>query len=238
MSSVDALLNEIFAEVIPPFYEEFAGWARTSRRFRAFASAHRNKIRAKLRPVRDAERLADLRDELLVPALLLRDDRFSLAYETAAKRGSRGPDFSVTFRVNQRFHIEVRRARGFMGGPDAAQQRMIRLAGMLCDKAGQMPAGAPNVLWLACDAGLSVEDVDSAALWLAERSAARDDDFFARYHGRSAAFPAAFARISAVVLQRHDTRALWQHRGARHPLPAELVRALLALPSPGGPASQ
>ena len=68
-------------ELVPdrgPLHDEIAGWLRSSRRFRAFAEAHREKIRKKLRSATDADARLDVRAELRVANLLLADRRIGL----------------------------------------------------------------------------------------------------------------------------------------------------------------
>ena len=77
MSAIDDLLNDIFDGPDSPLYAEFEGWARESRRFRAFAATYRAKIRAKLKNARHEGGLDDLRVELETAVLLLREERFT-----------------------------------------------------------------------------------------------------------------------------------------------------------------
>src|SRR5690606_27418730 len=88
MAALDDLLDAVFGAERPAredaFFEEFAGWARDSRRFRDFATEYSTKIRAKLRRAGDEEALADVRAELETAALLLGDRRFTLEYEKYA----------------------------------------------------------------------------------------------------------------------------------------------------------
>src|SRR6266508_1797687 len=77
--------------------EELTRWLAGSARFRAFAEAHRDKIRKKLRTAAGAEALRDVRTELQAARLLLSDRRLDLAYE-AYGSGKAGPDFTVTLR--------------------------------------------------------------------------------------------------------------------------------------------
>ena len=77
--------------------EDIATWLAGSRRFRAFAEAHRDKIRKKLRGATDADARRDVRAELAVAHLLLADRRIELAFE-AYGSSKPGPDFTVAFR--------------------------------------------------------------------------------------------------------------------------------------------
>ncbi len=111
MADLDDLLDYIFDGKQPALYPEFEGWVRGSRRFRAFATSYRGKIRAKLKNVRDEGGMKDLRAELETAALLLREERFTLEYEKYAASKQRGPDFTVTFKTHTPFNVEVRRIR-------------------------------------------------------------------------------------------------------------------------------
>jgi hypothetical protein len=82
--------------------EELVGWLAASARFRAFAEAHRDKIRKRLRTAADAEALRDVRAELQVARLLLADRRVELAFEPYGA-GKAGPDFTVIYRGAGRF---------------------------------------------------------------------------------------------------------------------------------------
>src|SRR5712692_4308186 len=89
-----------------PMAEELVGWLAASARFRAFAEAHRDKIRKKLRSAADGEALRDVRAELQAARLLLADQRVELSFE-AYGSGKVGPDFTVTYRGTHSFNLEV-----------------------------------------------------------------------------------------------------------------------------------
>lgn len=73
----------------------FVAEVRDSRRFRAFAHTYRDKIRAKLRNAGDDRGELDLAAELETAALLLREARFAVEYETYAAAKQRGPDLAI-----------------------------------------------------------------------------------------------------------------------------------------------
>src|SRR5687767_2233456 len=139
MTALDDLLENIFDGKRPAFYPEFENWVRGSRRFKAFATSYRGKIRTKLKNVRDEASMKDLRAELEAAVLLLRDDRFTLEYEKYAALKQRGPDFTVTFKTHTPFNVEVRRIRSRELDDDDAEAHIIKLMAVLCDKVGQMP---------------------------------------------------------------------------------------------------
>jgi hypothetical protein len=228
------LLDDLFDGAQPALYAEMAGWLRESRRFRTFVEAYRSKIRAKLRHAPDEQRLHDVRAELAVAALLLRDARFGLAYETYAAHKQRGPDFSAAFRVHTRFNIEVRRIRRAeprTPDRDAPITPQRRLMAVLGDKIGQMPPGAINLLWLAADEALAVSEIAQAAAALRRPGAQGDAAAFADWGSRHAAdFVKHDRQLSGVVLcWPGSALALWPNPAARHPAPPELVHALQRL---------
>ncbi|MDP9484068.1 MAG: hypothetical protein M3P84_12705, partial [Chloroflexota bacterium] len=90
--------------------DELREWLAASARFRAFAEAHRDKIRKKLRTAAGTDALRDVRAELRVAWLLLSDPRIELAFE-AYGSGRGGPDFTVTYRGTGSFNLEVTRLR-------------------------------------------------------------------------------------------------------------------------------
>src|SRR5687767_3941600 len=108
MTAIDDLLDYIFDGKKSALYVEFEGWVRESRRFKAFATSYRDKIRSKLRNVRDESGMKGLQAELETALLLLREERFTLEYEKYAASKQRSPDFTVTFKTHTPFNIEVR----------------------------------------------------------------------------------------------------------------------------------
>jgi hypothetical protein len=60
---------------------ELVEWLASSARFRAFAKAHRDKIRKKIRGAADLDSVRDVRAELRTARLLLGDRRIELAFE-------------------------------------------------------------------------------------------------------------------------------------------------------------
>lgn len=233
MSDTDDLLDDIFDGQRPPFYAEFAGWVRGSRRYRAFAAAYRTKIRAKLKNARHEGSIEDLAAELETAALLLREERFTLEYELYAANKQRGPDFTVTFKTHTPFNVEVRRMRGesVVGGD--AETRIARLAGALVDKVGQMPPGMPNLLWLIPEGGLSADDVAAAAAALRRLADRKDEAYFTRRGFESAAdYVRRYSRLSGVVLRLPGECVVWLNPAARHPAPPEIVAAVQQLVRP------
>lgn len=209
-----------------PMAEELARWLAGSARFRAFAEAHRDKIRKKLRTAADAEALRDVRAELQVAHLLIADPRLELAFE-AYGSGRVGPDLTVTFRGARSFNLEVTRPRRV---PDATA-----LGGLLLAKLRQLQPSAPNALLVAIGGDTAeAVDVDAAARALRARADAKDEAFFTRrrFEG-TREFYERYLRLSAVIVwcegAAGDARAaLWNNRSARIALPERDARACVA----------
>jgi hypothetical protein len=205
--------------------EEIAGWLASSARFRAFAESHRDKIRKKLRSATDAEGQRDVRAELRAAHLLLADRRIELAFEAYGSRQI-GPDFTVTFRGDRSFNLEVTRQRRV---PDAPGY-----AGPLLAKLRQMPPSMPNALLIAIDGdGAEALDVAAVTRGLRARADAKDEAFFAaRGFDGTRAFYQRYQRLGAVLVWCEaavgDARAtLWSNRSARIELPGRAARACL-----------
>jgi hypothetical protein len=204
---------------------ELRAWLAGSPRFRAFAEAHRDKIRKKLRGAADAEALQDVRAELQTARLLLADRRIELAFE-AYGSGKTGPDFTVTFRGARSFNLEVTRLRRV---PDAGG-----LGASLLAKLRQLPPSAPNAVLFAID-GETAEalDIDAATRALRSRADAKDEAFFTtRGSDGTRAFYERYLRLGAVLVSAEgasgSARAtLWFNRSARIALPEPAARACL-----------
>ncbi len=232
MSALDELFDAIFDGMRPAFYAEFEGWVRESRRYRAFASSYRVKIRAKLKNAHDDGGLDDVRAELEAAALLLRETRFTLEYETYAALKQRGPDFTVTFKTHIPFNVEVRRMRGVDLDEESAAARMDKLTAVLCDKVGQMPPGIVNLLWLTAERPLSQDDVIQTMATLRQLAEHKNEDFFTRRGFRSAAdFLKQCRHLSGIVLHQPDENVLWLNSLARHAVPPAIVNAIQRLDS-------
>ena len=206
--------------------EELAWWLAGSARFRAFAEAHRDKIRKKLRTAADAEALRDVQTELQVARLLLSDRRIALAYE-AYGSGKAGPDFTVTLRGERSFNLEVTRLRG--------APRATAYGGPLLAKLRQLPPSAPSVVLIAIEGDTAEAlDVDAATRALRAWADAKDEAFFAaRGFDGTRAFYERYLRLGAVLVwceaATADARvALWINRSARMALPAKAARACAA----------
>ncbi len=230
MSARDDLLNHIFDGKMPPLRAEFDGWLRDSRRFRAFATTYRDKIRAKLKNARDDGGSQDVRAELETAALLLRDERFTLEYEKYAAAKQRGPDFTVTFKTHTPFNVEVRRIRSVELAGDDVDARTVKLMAVLCDKAGQMLPSIVNLLWLVAERDLAAADVTAAANALRQLAERKVELFFTqRGYESAAAFLRQYQQLSGIVLHQSGTLTVWLHPIARHKTPPDIVTAIQRL---------
>ena len=227
---VDELIAYLFSADRFSLAAEVGPWLVASRRFRAFAETYRDKIRKKARGLRDDEGRRDFAFELAIALRLLEERRFALEYESYGV-GQRAPDFRVTFRGRLRFTVEVRRLRRLAStaGAPAAPARLIRA---VCDKLGQLPPGMINVLVLGADGPSSdAEALVPATLWLQDRAAHKDEALF-QQRGFTGVrdFLRHYQRLSGAMWLTGEPGAprasLWHNPQARHPLPADLARAL------------
>ena len=222
--AVERLAHYLFDRVpADPLADEVAGWLAGSNRFRAFAETNRDKIRKKLRGAVDVEARRDVRAELRVAHLLLADRRIELAFEAYGST-KRGPDFTVTFRGERSFNLEVTRPRR---APDASG-----FGGPLLAKIRQLPPSVPNAVLLAVESGeAKALDVASAARSLRDRADAKDEAYFAtRGFKGTREFYERYLRLGGVVVSSEaaigDARAAtWDNRSARIALPERAVRA-------------
>ncbi len=234
MSALDELLGYIFDGKKTGFYAEFEGWVRDSRRFKAFASEYRTKIRTKLKNERDEGGMKDLRAELETAARLLCEERFTLEYEKYAASKQRGPDFAVTFKTHTPFNVEVQRIRSVELDDGDSEARIGKLMTVLCEKLGQMPPSIVNLLWLKAERESSESDLTRAVMILSRLAEHKAEDFFTRRGFENAAdFIKQYGRLSGIVLRPSGEQVFWLNSVARHKVPPEIVTALQRLNKPG-----
>jgi hypothetical protein len=230
VAATDDLLASIFGDTRPPFYASFESWVRGSRRFKDFATRYHTKIQAKLKNVRDDGGSLDLQTELEVAAVLLREDRFTLEYETYTALKQRGPDFTVTFKTHTAFNVEVRRIRSPELTGDTTEAGAFKLMAVLCDKVRQMPPSIINWLWLSAEGQLTESDLAAALANLRQFAERKDDEFFTRRGYKNAVdFIRHFQQLSGILFNRPGERILWLNPLARHKAPPEIVNALRRL---------
>src|SRR5262249_16243288 len=144
----DELLDYLVEDRSSVFATQCDEWMDASPRFAAFVERCRDKIRKKVRALRDDEGQRDLLAELAVAYRLLLERQFTVEYETYAAGKVRGPDFTVTYKTHTPFNVEVKRLRT---SSSRAKGREIRLLDATCDKLRQMPPSRANLLVLATD---------------------------------------------------------------------------------------
>ena len=215
-TAVSRLADELVRED-DPFHDELAAWLASSRRFRAFAEAHRDKIRKKVRVAIDSQALHDVRAELHVARLLLEDRRIGLAFE-AYGSGRAGPDFSLTFRDAPSLNLEVTRPR------------TTSLAGPILTKLHQLPPSRPNAVVLALADDPAAPDVGETVRELRVRADGKEDAFFAsRGFDGARAFHQRLLRLGGVIAWREGAGAeVWLNGSARIALPEAATRAVVA----------
>jgi len=228
----DELLTYLRAGAPPVPLTPLEQWVGTSPRFATFVDEYRDKVRKKLRSAREPDGVRDVLCELETAFYLLREPRFSLAYEAYVATQQRAPDFTLTYRTHLACHVEAARLRT-SPAPDAE-----RLGELIGGKLGQMLPSAPNVLVVAARA-LPEVPLEQVLKQLQSRAERDDALLFARAHVRNRSeFFKFYTRLSAVILRGlWDVEAqraplLWLNKQARHPLPAQVMRPLLACFTP------
>ncbi len=226
-------LDELIAYLIgadSSLAAEVGPWLVASSRFRAFAETYRDKIRKKVRGLRDDNGRRDLGFELGIALRLLEERRFALEYESYGV-GQRAPDFRVTFRSRVRFNVEVRRLRRQAPMLDAPADP-ARLIRAVCDKLGQLPPAMINVLVLGADGPSSAADALAPAMFQLQDRAAHKDEVLFQQRGFNGVrdFLRHYQRLSGALWIAGESDAartsLWRNPQARHPLPTDLARAL------------
>ena len=220
-------------------------WLGASRRYVAFVTAFRDKIRKKLRTTQDPESLLDLRLELETAYLLLRERALSLVYEPEQAGRQRGPDFAVTFTTSLTFTLEVTRVRpdpritrpegpkptlapGANGVPNTE-----RLVDAICSKLGQLMPQRGNVLLVGMEnMQLTDSGLRATMLRLQQRAEGDDLSFLQRYRFRDRAdFFRQYQRLSEILVRDSHLQApgrpvVWINPQAKYPLPGKVRTTL------------
>ncbi|CAA9559893.1 MAG: hypothetical protein AVDCRST_MAG86-693 [uncultured Truepera sp.] len=235
--STDELLTYLFDGQSHVLFPPMATWL-ASRRFMAFVTAFRSKIRKKLRGAREQESLHDLRLELETAYLLLRERSLSVVYEPQGCEGARCPDYAVTFTTSLTFMLEVTRQRPATDRtPTLAREQTShvaeRLGATVCGKLGQLSGQHSNVLIVGLDAPCSAQDLHAVMLGVQHRAERNDPNLVARHGFRDRAdFFSHYRRLSEVLvrppqLNEVEGVACWVNPQARRPLPTKVRTALL-----------
>ena len=229
---IDELLTYLFDGQSHILAEPIGTWLKSSRRFAAFVTSFRNKIRKKLRVTRDQETLYDLRLELDTAYRLLQEKTLSVMYEPENSGPGRSPDFAVTYTTSLTFMVEVTRLRAVSLENDLSQESE-RLADAICSKLRQFLPQRGNVLIVGVDAlKLTQSDLQSLMLRIQQRAEGSESAFWQRYGFRERAdFFQGYQRLSEILvrpssLQANEPAVVWVNPQARHPLPSK-VRTVL-----------
>lgn len=204
-------------------------WVVSSPRYAAFAEKYKDKIRKKLRVTREQDAIADLLVELQIPHWLLQERRFEVAYEPYGIGKTTSPDYSVTFRTNFTFNIEVTHVRRLQAGlpaPGVDNAIDFRLVDVLCGKLRQTVANMANLLCVVAAPGLPAAlDVAAHIAWIKDKAESRDAQFYQRhrYAGPSDFFK-VYERLSGLTL--YDSAAVGAHVVWLNP------QSRVALPNP------
>lgn len=208
-------------------------WVRSSRRFAAFVTAFRDKIRKKLRGIRNQETLYDLRLELETAYLLLQERSLSVVYEPEQSGPGRSPDFAVTYTTSLTFMVEVTRLRSVASSENGTPQESERLADAICSKLRQFLPQRGNVLVVGMDAlTLTHSDLQSLMLRLQQRAERSDPAFWQRYGFRERSdFFQGYQRLSEILvrpslLEVNEPAIVWVNPQAKLPLPSKARTAL------------
>lgn len=245
----DELLTYLFDSQPHRLATQMATWLGASRRFSAFVTAFRTKIRKKIRAAQDPESQLDLRLELETAYVLLQQERFfSITYEPQPSGKLAGPDFAVTYTTSLSFTVEVTRVRSLkdnhrIPGPEeqsapppplpAPLAVEVRLADVVSTKLRQLLPNHANVLLVAMDAPtLTQDDLRSAMLQLQQRVERNDVTVLNRHGFRDRAdFFHHFQRLNELLVRGPQLVAgapvlNWSNPQARASLPTPVRTAL------------
>lgn len=224
------LLDYLFADPSHVLAQSFDVWADQAA-FRAFAHRYRDKIRKKLRGVRDPDGMADLNWELQVAFQLLQTRSFDLSYEHGGVGFLRGPDFVASFKGHTPIGMEATRMRASVRVGQAATDK---LADILCAKLAQTIAQAPNLLVVRVPPATYL-DIDGALAikTLVQRAEHKDAAYFAqRGYTDAVVFLKSLRRLSGLLVATgaaasSTQAALWLNPLAQRPLPEQARKRVL-----------
>ncbi len=241
----DELLAYIFDGKPHTLSQPMAEWFRSSRPFVTFANTFRDKIRKKIRVVKDPESLGDLCLELETAYLLHQEKSLSVVYEPLLAERSRSPDFAVTYTTSLTFMVEVTRLRPEQKTVLVETQNLTpesnplvdeRLADAICSKLGQLVPQHSNVLLVGVETvHLTDNHLRATMLHLQHRAERNDALFLQRHRFRDRAdFFHHYQRLSEVLVRAQDLRGtnsphyliIWANPQAKYPLPSK-VRTVL-----------
>src|SRR5574341_159340 len=224
----DDLLTYLFNGRSHLLVHPMATWLASSRRFAAFVTTFRDKIRKKLRTMQDQESLLDLRLELETAYLLLQERSLSLVYEPEQSKSIRSPDFAVTFTTSLTFMVEVTRVQA-----NPKNTVDARLANTISSKLSQLLPQRSNILLVGVEAmDLTPSDIRTAMLSIQQRVEGNDATFLQRHGFRDRAeIGRHYQRLSEILVRGPHfeiTKSIvtWINPQAKHPLPSKVRTAL------------
>lgn len=230
---IDELLTYLFDGQPHFLAQPMRTWLTSSRRFTAFVTSFRDKIRKKLRVTQGQENLYDLRLELETAYLLLRERALNIVYEPENSGPGRSPDFAVTYTTSLTFMVEVTRLRSVASIDNAVKLEGERLADAICSKLRQLFSQRSNILIVGADALLlTPTDLQTVMLRIQQRAERNDPAFWQRYGFQDRAdFFRHYQRLSEVLVRNSQGQANepvigWSSPQAKHPLPSK-VRTVL-----------
>ena len=244
----DDLLTYLFDGQSSLLVQPMIGWLASSRRFAAFATTYRDKIRKKLRTTQDQKSVLDLQLELETAYLLLQERALSLAYEPEQSKGIRSPDFGVTFTKSLTFMLEVTRVQTDKHMASETREQFpapppgimpanppsgARLADAVMDKLGQLLPQRSNILLVAIEAPHLIQSDLHNAMFAMQQRAERNDSTYLRGHEflDRVDFFRHYRRLSEVLVlvphaEADKSMLTWINPQAKHPLPGR-VRTVL-----------
>ena len=236
---IDELLSYLFDKQSHPLAQPLADWLVSSRRFSAFVTAFRAKIRKKLRAAQEQENVLDLRLELATAYMLLQERTFSLVYEPQQPGQGRCPDFAVTFTSSLTFMLEVTRLRATPTSTPTSVRPADRLADTICSKLGQLLPQRHNVLLVGVELlELSSNQLNAALVHIQKRVEGNDTQLLQRHRFRDRAdFFQHYRRLSEVLVREAQgppstAPLVWTNPQARYSLPSKVRTVLYTSQSP------
>lgn len=225
--NVDDLYTYLFTGSPHALSSQLMSWLSSSRRFAAFVSAGKSKIRKKLRAAHDPESAADLLLELETAYLLLQERQLSIDYEPQTEQ-LRQPDFAVSFTTHSTFMLEVTRLR--LKTETSAPFKPERFADTVCSKLSQFLPQHSNVLLIGSPIPVIQADLHTALSGLQGRAERGDAALLERFQWRDRGdFFRHYRRLSEVLvceLPRRGPSTVWVNPQSKRPLRSKVRTAL------------
>jgi hypothetical protein len=227
------LLGYLFDSQQSQLAANLTTWIISSPRYARFVAKYKDKIRKKVRTSHGTAAQTDLQFELQIPYWLLHDSRFDLQCEPYASGKTRGPDFSVTYRTNFTFNVEVTHMRRLTVTQTGDSLIDFRLVDTICSKLRQMQPRNANLLFIASNAAiLDALDLSTHIAWIKEKAESSEPQFYARYKFSTPSdFFKHFERLSGTSLFSSGIagNTFWLNPQARIKIPSPLLTVLRSL---------